>query len=174
MEWKVGTPLTAQQTGHPVLRHATLTQLGYGALNVRLTPDWFVNVWGDTKTTKRLRTFGHEDPKDRTSPHFLATRSGTPFHTDPGYTRYALQLQLYNEGFVVHGLEDQIADMPLFVPGLVILLDTWSPHRVAPDPRLPQLGPNKLLIGMDYLEPPNNVAAELRRLVAHLQGGIHL
>jgi hypothetical protein len=173
MEWKPGTPLAEHQTGHPVLRHAMLDQLGYGPLEVHLPPDWFTAFWGDAKRTKRLTTFGHLDPQDRTSPHFLATRGGTPMHTDPAYTRFALQLQLYNEGFVVHGLEDDIADMPLFLPGLVILLDTWSPHRVSLDPRLPQLGPNKLLVGADFAAPPN-VAVELPRLVDHLRGGIRL
>ena len=51
-------------------------------------------------------------------------------HVDPGYARYAVQIQLYNDGFVVHGLEDDLSKMPQFTPGLVTILDTHSPHQV--------------------------------------------
>ena len=88
-------------------------------------------------------------------------------HTDPGATRYALQIQLHNDGFIVHGLEDDLAAMPLFAPGLAIVLDTWSPHQVARDLRLPQTGPNKLLVGADYAGYPN-VDAELPKLIEHI------
>jgi hypothetical protein len=172
MQWKPGTPLAAHQTGHAVLRHAMLTELGYPPLDVQLKPDWFFHLWGDDKRTPRLRTFGHSNTADLTRAHFLATRSGTPMHTDPAYHRYALQLQLYNEGFVVHGLEDEISDMPLFVPGLVVLLDTWSPHRVSRDPRMPNTGPNKLLVGSDFADIPD-LHVELPLILEHLRHGVH-
>lgn len=169
MEWKKGRALAADQTAHSVLWHSTLDAEGWGDVVAlpELMPCWFRAFWGDDKTTKRLQVFGHEDPSDRTSPHFLCTRGGTPMHVDPAYARYCLQVQLYNQGFVVHGLEDDISAMPLFLPGLVILLDTWSPHAVSRDPRLPQLGPNKLLVGSDFVTRPD-ISAELPKLVAHI------
>lgn len=88
-------------------------------------------------------------------------------HTDPGFTRYALQVQLYNDGYVVHGLGDNPDEMPLFLPGLVILLDTWSPHKVARDRRLEQRGHNKLLAGTDYVGLPD-IGTELPKLVEHI------
>jgi hypothetical protein len=133
----------------------------------QLDPVWFFEFWGDWKSTRRLKTFGHKDPKDKTSPHFLCTRGGTVMHTDPGFVRYALQIQLYNDGFVVHGLEDDLDLMPLFNPGLVILLDTWSPHQVSRDRRLGKAGPNKLLIGIDFLHRPD-IDTELPKLVEHI------
>ena len=89
-------------------------------------------------------------------------------HTDLGFNRYALQVQLYNDGFIVHGLHDNPDDMPLFEPGLVILLDTWSPHKVARDKRMVQRGANKLLAGMDFSEQPD-IDAELPKLIEHIR-----
>jgi hypothetical protein len=166
-------PLTADQTGHPVVWHSTLDALGYGGLVAmpELDAQWFRSFWGDDGTTKRLHTWGHRDKVGdkpvKTSPHFLCTRGGTGFHTDPAYTRYALQIQLYNQGFVVQGVEDDTNAMPLFAPGLVILLDTWSPHAVLRDPRLPQLGINKVLVGSDFVSMPD-VSAEVPKLVEHI------
>lgn len=169
MQWRKEDRLRADQTGHPILWHGTLGKLGY--LNARmpvLSAKWFHDFWGDDGTSGRLRTFGHEDPSDRLSPHFLCTRGGTGMHVDPGYTRYALQIQIHNSGgFLVHGLEDDIDKMPLFKPGLVILLDTHSPHRVRRDPRLPRTGNNKVLCGGDYVELPD-IAAEVKKLVAYI------
>lgn len=165
VEW-VG-PLRSDQTAHAVVWHSTLTRLGQRARMPLLGPEWFTAFWGDSKTTKRLKTWGHATAGDRTSPHFLCSRGGTPLHTDPAYARYALQVQLCNQGFVVHGLADKVADMPLFEPGLVIVLDTWSPHIVERDPRLPQTGHSKVLVGSDFVAMPD-IAAALPPLVAHI------
>jgi hypothetical protein len=167
MDWPKDAALTTDQTGHPILWHNTLRKLGFTVPMPKLNGQWFIDLWGDRKTSRRLKTFGHIDPKDKASPHFLCSRGGLPMHTDPGYTRYALQIQLYNDGFIVHGLEDNVADMPLFFPGLVILLDTWSPHQVARDPRLASQGPNKMLCGADFAERPD-IEHELPKLVAHV------
>jgi hypothetical protein len=170
MDWPKGATLSGDQTGHPILWHGTLAELGYGEVVAlpELEPQWFYDLWGERKTTRRLKTFGHKVGKESTSPHFLCSRGGLPLHTDPGYTRYALQIQLHNQGgFIVHGLEDDPKRMPLFLPGLAILLDTWSPHQVARDPRLPQTGPNKLLVGADYANYPD-IDSELPKLVEHI------
>ena len=166
MEWKKGAALSGDQTGHPILWHSALAELGYGGVVAlpEIDRQWCYKFWGDEKTSKRLKSFGHKG--DRLSPHFVCTRGGTPMHTDPGYTRYALQIQLYNEGFVVHGLEDDLAAMPFFIPGLAIVLDTWSPHQVSLDPRLPQ-GLNKLLVGADFAHYPN-IERELPKLVEYI------
>jgi hypothetical protein len=166
MDWpKDGKLVPGEQTGHPVLWHGSLRQLGFSIELPRLSGQWFIDFWGDRKTTKRLKTFGHQTGRDSTSPHFLCTRGGTGLHTDPGYTRYALQLQLHNDGFVVCGVDDVPSELPVFFPGLVILLDTWSPHQVVRDPRLANQGNNKLLCGIDYAERPIEIGPELRRLV---------
>lgn len=167
MEWKKDSALGGDQTGHPILWHATLAELGYGDVVAlpEIDRQWCYKFWGDEKTSKRLKSFGHKG--DRLSPHFVCTRGGTPMHTDPGYARYALQIQLYNEGFVVHGLEDDLAAMPLFKPGFVSILDTYSPHQVSRDPRLPQTGLNKLLVGADYPDYPL-IDVELPKLVEHI------
>lgn len=169
MQWKPGTPLANHQSGHPVIWFRTLAGMGIDAALPKVGPDWFAGFWGDTKSTMRLRTFGHLNPADRRSPHFLCTRGGTPMHTDPAYSRYALQLQLVNQGFIVHGLNDNVDAMPVFYPGLVILLDTHSPHKVSRDPRMPNEGPNKLLAGSDFADVPMNLDGEIRRIVGHLE-----
>jgi hypothetical protein len=170
--WKPGTPLQPDQTPHPVCWHSTLAELGYGRLISlpALTPEWFDAFWGDGQTSRRLKSFGHKEPKDRASPHFLCSRGGLAMHTDPGYTRYSLQVQLYNPGgFAVLGLEDELAQMPLYEPGLVMLLDTWSPHSVVRDRRLPQSGKSgsKLLAAADYADRPD-WRRELPKLVEHI------
>lgn len=164
MYWPKDGQLSADQTGHAVLWHATLKELGFGDVP-KLDASWLDRCWGDGKATRRLKTFGHLS--DKASPHFLISRGGLPFHTDPGYTRYCLQIQVFNGGYCVHGLLDQVVDMPLFLPGLVILLDSWSPHAVTRDKRLPVLSDSKLLCGADYVGRPD-IDAELPKLVAHL------
>jgi hypothetical protein len=167
MKWD-GEPLRPDQTRHAVVWHATLDALGYGELieMPELDAAWFRAFWGDDKATKRIRTWGHKNRNDKLSPHFLCSRGGLGWHTDPGYGRYCLQVQLYNQGFVVHGL-DQTTTMPVFTPGLVILLDSWSPHAVSRDPRLPQRGPNKVLAGIDFPEHPD-IRRELPKVVEHI------
>jgi len=171
MDWKKGTPLGEDQTGHAVIWTGTLAELGYKHVKLpTLSPGFYQRLWGDTKDTRRIKLWGHLDPDAKpqsTSPHFLCSRGGAPHHTDPGFTRYALQIQLHNQGWVVHGLDDTPSDMPLFAPGLVIILDTWSPHAVSKDPRLELKGPNKLLVGFDAAEMPD-VRRDLRKLVNHI------
>ena len=165
--WNGGS-LTDEQTPHPVLWHARIDEFGYSLSSLpTFSSKWFHAFWGDAKTTRRLRTWGHKDKGDKYGPHFLCTRGGTPYHTDPGYGRYCLQVQVYNQGYLVHGLGDDIKRMPLFTPGLVILLDTWSPHRVARDPRMPQRGLNKVLAGSDFPEKPD-IAVELPKIMEHI------
>jgi hypothetical protein len=164
MDWKLGTPLNTEQTAHALMWHGRVEDFGYAGPLPQRDNEWFERFWGDGKSnSRRLRTFGHVT-KNRANAHFLCTRSGLGWHTDPGSTRYALQIQLINHGFVVHGLEDDIAAMPLFTPGLVTLLDAWSPHEVARDPRLPQIGLNKLLVGADFKEVPD-INREIRPLL---------
>jgi hypothetical protein len=174
MEWKPDTPLRQDQTAHAVMWRATLTELGYGDLVTLPEPpdDWYKGFWNDRGKSARLKTFGHTRAKDSTTPHFVCTRGGLGWHTDPGYTRYALQIQLANPGgYAVVGFGEPIESTPLCLPGLVHLLDTWSPHRVARDPRLPARHPNKLLCGMDF-DTIGFTAAdldrEIARLVAHI------
>ncbi len=171
MLWK--GPLKPEQTAHPVVWHGTLDALGYGDLITmpELTQEWFNALWGDDKPKRRLTTWGHKDKADKTSPHFLASRGGTRWHTDPAYVRYCLQLQLVNHGgYVVHGLEDDLAEMPLFTPGLVILLDAHSPHTVSRDLRLPAIGNNKLLAGRDFATRPSldQIHDTLPKLLEHV------
>jgi hypothetical protein len=171
MDWKKGTPLADNQTGHPIVWHSTLKAMGFGKVHLpALRAGWYEQLWGDAKDTRRIKLWGHADPNAKpqsTSPHFLCSRGGAPLHTDPGFTRYALQVQLHNQGFCVLGLEDAIEDMPLYEPGLVIILDTWSPHAVMRDPRLPLTGANKLLIGFDAAEMPDP-RRDLPKLVKHI------
>ena len=47
-------------------------------------------------------------------------------------------------------------------------MDSWSPHTVARDRRLPQLGPHKVLAGMDFVDMPADIVAELPKLIAHI------
>lgn len=168
MNWKPGTPLRPGQTRFPILWTATLAELRYPELTTVYEPEWFTAFWGDDRQSRRIRSFGHRDPADHASPHYLCTRGGIEWHTDPGYTRYALQIQLWNQGFIVHGLGDDLETAPLFTPGRVTLLDTWSPHQVARDPRLPELGINKLLVGADFAKRPR-VRIEVARLIHHLR-----
>jgi hypothetical protein len=164
MDWPRDGELSPDQTGHPVLWHAYLKELGYHIQLPKLSARWFADFWGDQKESRRLKSFGYQTGKDSTTPHFLCTRGGYQMHTDPGFTRYALQLQLYNDGFLLCGLKDRPAEMPVFFPGLVILLDTWSPHQVIRDPRLANEGSNKLLCGIDYSAKPD-IHLELPRLI---------
>ncbi len=167
--------LTGDQTGHPVVWHSTLDDLGYGDMVAypELDAAWFHAFWGDTRDTNRLRVFGHQDKSDKAKPHFLCTRraplrGAVKYHTDPGYARYCLQIQLCNPGgFMVHGPADIIDDVPLYNPGLVILLDSWSPHAVSRDPRMPHTGINKLLAGIDFRDKPD-IARELPKLIEHI------
>ncbi len=92
-------------------------------------------------------------------------RGGTPIHTDPAYARYSVQLQLLNQGFYTHGV-DVLAtgglptdENPVMLPGVVVLLDTHSPHKVSRDPRLPNTGHCKMGAAVDSVDLPDWDAA---------------
>jgi hypothetical protein len=159
MEFRPGRDvLKPGMTAHPILYHATLEQLGYAGVELpRVAPDFFLKLWGDDKSTRRIKTWGHDG--DKLSAHWISTRGGTPMHVDPGYARYAVQMQLYNQGFVLVGVGDSISRMPLFTPGLVTILDTHSPHQVTRDPRLPNTGNSKLAVAVDSVEMPDPLQA---------------
>jgi hypothetical protein len=161
MNWPKNGKLSDDQTGHPVLWWKTVEELGFKLDLPYLPPSWFEKLWGDTKGTPRFRTFGHKDPKNKGSVHFVCTRGGQYF------VRYALQIQLQNDGYLVHGLEDEVTQLPMYKRGLVTLLDTYSPHCVEADPRLRLVGRNKLLCGMDFVERPNP-EAHVPELVAYV------
>lgn len=166
MDWKKGDLLSKEQTGHPLLWYAALQELGYDVPLPELGAQWFTIFWGDNKTTRRIRPFGHIG-KNNSGPHFLCTRGGTSMHTDPGFNRFALQIQLVNHGYLLHGLHDDPMTMPIFSPGLVIIIDTHSPHQLSRDVRVPNRGYNKLLVGADFPEYPE-IDIELPKLVRHI------
>jgi hypothetical protein len=82
--------------------------------------------------SRKLKSWGHRGPEEI---HWLATRSGTPFHTDPAYPRYTHHLIIRNDGFRLRGVEDRPDATPL-TRGTAYCLDAHSPHQVVPDPRL--------------------------------------
>jgi len=117
-----------------------------------IEPEWFYDVWGDAGRSKRIKTWGHEDGK--LSAHVIAVRGGTGCHTDPGFARYSVHIELFNGGWYTHGLDQTPDNLPLFQPGLVSVLDTYSPHMVEKDPRLPLTSPSKLALAIDTWEYP--------------------
>jgi hypothetical protein len=109
----------------------------------------FMQLWPDGKMTQRLATWGH----DSNGVHWLATRSGTGWHNDVGFPRYTHHLTLRNDRWRIHGLEDKDQlDIPL-IPGTMLCLDTWSPHKVSFDPRLPNDKRWKVALAVDRDEP---------------------
>jgi hypothetical protein len=186
MEFKPGTALTAEQTGHSVKVLGHLANLDYGVqfpgngqrnsasqqfeslLPCKLSHAWTVELWGDNGKGKRLKSWGHRDGK--LSAHFIAVRGGIGFHTDPGQSgRYSVHLELFNGGWLTCGLLDQPDSMPHFLPGLVTVLDTFSPHRVIRDPRLEFRSPTKIAAAMDFKESPSDLAGAVRELVQWTQ-----
>lgn len=147
MDWKPGTPLKPDQHENPILEYATVR---YPLPEV--APDFFERLFGPGKSRK-IKTFGHtEGPL---SPHYLALRGGTTLHTDPAFARYSVQLQIVNQGYYTHGLEENVDQYPIFAPGLCVVLDTHSPHKVVPDPRMERTGYCKLSAVIDSWEKPD-------------------
>lgn len=140
--------LLVDQTGHPVIWHKLIDIEA-----PELSPKWFDAFWFGR--TIRFLAFGYRRMHDREAPHYFCTRDGLPFHTDIFIKRYSLQIQLINQGWITHGVHDDITAMPIFAPGLAVILDTHSPHAVSRDPRLPFIGPNKLTIRMDSNTRPD-------------------
>jgi hypothetical protein len=132
----------------------------------KIDASFFEELWGAGRS-RRIKTWGHLDGP--LSAHWLALRGGTTLHTDPAFSRYSCQLQLYNEGFYTHGLDEDPEHYPPFTKGVVALLDTHSPHRVSRDPRLPaSVKPSvKMSCAIDSVEIPDPgeaIAALLERL----------
>jgi hypothetical protein len=104
-------------------------------------------------TSRKLKSWGHSGP---VGVHWLATRSGTPMHTDPAYSRYTHHLILRNDGFRLRGLEDR-PDSIILRPGAFYCLDAHSPHQVVEDKRLSSLRLDKpvykLQVAFDTDEP---------------------
>lgn len=147
MDWKPGTELRADQSENPIL--------WWKKLDVELpeiTPEFFIELLGKGKG-KRVKTWGHT--YGPLSPHYLAIRGGTTLHTDPAFSRYSVQLQLFNGGYITHGIDADPSHYPVFEPGVVVLLDTHSPHQVEVDPRTGLSDPNKLTAAIDSVEKPD-------------------
>jgi hypothetical protein len=168
MDWKRGTPLALDQTANPVALVGYLGQPGMpGSPLPHFPADWTRRFWGDEKTSRRFKTWGHP-PGDKLGPHFICTRGGIGFHTDVGFARYSVHLELHNEGWWCHGVDENPAGKPMYVPGLVTVLDTHSPHTVTKDPRLPFTGPTKVAAAIDFEDYPPDLDAALDALIAHL------
>lgn len=149
MNWKPGTPLRADQTELPILwwEFRDLPE----ALP-DLSDEVFLRLFGGGRN-QRIKTWGH----DANGVHWLSTRNGTPMHTDPAYARYTHHLTMRNDAFRLHGLAAEV-DYPVLVPGVMLCLDTHSPHQVSPDPRLAAqaklLGTGfKIALAVDSPEP---------------------
>jgi len=147
MDFKPGTPLRDDQHANPILWWTEVdTDLP------AIEPEFFTELLGAGKG-KRVKTWGHT--YGPLSPHYLAIRGGTTLHTDPAFARYSVQLQLYNGGYITHGVDDDPEHYPIFRPGVVVLLDTHSPHQVEADPRTGLTDPHKLTAAIDSVEYPD-------------------
>jgi hypothetical protein len=175
MDWKPGTPLTDGQKVDPVevigyldeLRPQVISDVQPLPVMLGIDASWPTRLWGDTKTTRRFKTWGHKDG-DKLGAHFICTRGGIGFHTDPGFVRYSVHLELYNEGWWTHGVDENPDGKAMYVPGLVTVLDTWSPHTVTKDPRLTYLGPSKVAAAIDFKDYPESVPDAIDALLDHL------
>jgi hypothetical protein len=162
MDYKKGTPLTADQTDQPArlveyIRPDTIDAWP------KIDGRWCLELWGDPKTTSRFKTWGHVNGK--LSAHFIIVRNGIKLHTDPGFARYSVHMELYNQGWWTHGLDDDPTGKPLYMPGLVTVLDTYSPHAVTRDPRMPANGLNKVAAAIDFIEYPASIDGAVKELL---------
>lgn len=155
--WKEGATLRIDQAARPILWERRL--------DVDLpsvSDEDLAAIMGDGGSrSRRIVTFGHTVPNDRAAPHFLLTRAGTPLHTDPAYVRFTHHVVLRNEGMGIRGLSGAFTEEPLS-RGAFYCLDSWSPHEVAPDERLPQVGLYKCQMAVDSPEPLTPEEALLR------------
>jgi hypothetical protein len=147
MNWKQSDTLTALQSGSPVEPIGRIEDLRPDVVLPALDHRWCLEFWGDNKTTSRFKTWGHANG-DKLGAHFICARGGTAMHTDPGF--------------------DGIEDVLPCEPGVVSVLDTWSPHRVSRDPRVPKRSPSKVAAAIDFIDYPEDVPAALDALIAHL------
>jgi hypothetical protein len=162
VDWKRTDVLSADQTDHPVQYIGEL----YGVELPPIDARWCLEFWGDSKRTSRFKTFGHRDGKQ--GPHFIVARGGTSMHTDIGFMRWSVHVQLYNGGYYTHGLDTDPANYELLVPGVITVLDTHSPHKVSRDPRLEQRSPSKVAMAVDFDDYPPSVDHAVDQLVAWL------
>jgi hypothetical protein len=152
MEWKSSNKLKDGQSVQCISNVAPLE----GFVAPVFSLEMLEALFGDAGKGRRIRSWGKEDDF---SPHFLATRSGTPMHTDPRYPRYTWHLILHNGGYRIRGLAD-IEVAPL-TPSTMYLLDTHSPHEVTIDQRLPQINHYKVQMAIDSKTPiSREIAAE--------------
>jgi hypothetical protein len=165
MDWKAGTPLGPDQTNHPVEVLGHLKAEDHAVLP-EIDRRWCLEFWGDSKATSRFKTWGHRNGK--LSAHFICARGGVPMHTDIGFARYSVHIQLYNGGYFTHGLDADPQNYPLFEPGLITLLDTHSPHQVSRDPRLIKDGTSKVAAAIDFFEMPADIPEAIGQLLEHL------
>lgn len=115
-------------------------------------------IFGDTGTTRRLRTFGHEhgNPRNGRDPHFITIRNGYPMHWDPGFVRFTHHVVLLNQGYAVTGIAGIEAE--LMTSGAMYCIDSHSPHAVIRDPRLEDEGIYKLQAAVDADQPLDPLA----------------
>lgn len=127
--WPDQAELGPRQTANPIL-----WQTEWKGPLPAVTADQLLAIHGPGKG-HRVLTYGHAGGNKRNGrdPHFITTRSGYGMHTDDGFVRFTHQVVLYNGGWNVHGLAGQGDPQRRRA---VYCLDTWSPHIIAPDPRL--------------------------------------
>lgn len=166
-DFKPGTELRDDQRVNPIVWARIPPPSIVDALP-KISAEFFDELWGPGRS-RRIKTWGHLG--DKLSAHYLALRGGTTLHTDPAFARYSAQLQLYNDGWITHGVDEDPEHYPPFTKGVVVLLDTHSPHKVAPDPRLPSAErPScKMSCAIDSVEEPEPaeaIALLLERIAA--------
>jgi hypothetical protein len=151
-DWKNTDVLQAHQTEKPILWW-----------EMRDLPDLLPDTSDEALASvfppgggAKLRTWHHAGDDKKGGVHFLSTRAGTPMHSDPAFWRYTHHLVLRNDGLRVHGLE-QDDGVPRMEPGLMLCLDTWSPHQVSVDPRMTTVkrgtGLYKVAVAVDREQP---------------------
>lgn len=103
---------------HPIVVHKRID--GFVPSNMN---DALLNfIFG--KKAKGLKTW----PKPGDELHWLACRNGINLHVDRTYSRYAYQLVVRNDGWIMTGYnQDKQAIIP---PGSVYIIDTHSPHQL--------------------------------------------
>ena len=155
--WKAGDELGPGQSPNPILWQ----QVWLGPPLPEVTDEDMRAIQGEGKG-KRVYTYGHNGSRSNGRlPHFISTRTGYALHVDVGFVRFTHQVVLRNDGFQVCGLKG-VADHPQG-RGQVYCLDTWSPHQVVRDDRLPNHGIYKLQAAVDA-EVPLTVEQVIERL----------
>lgn len=142
---KRSTPLEEWQTPNPILWRTPAA--GVELLPAQVAVEMLDAKFGVGKSN-RLQTW-ERSPEDRSGPHWIAVRAGTPLHVDLLYPRYTHQLVVYNDGLGVIGRARDLGE-PL-TAGVLFCCDTHSPHQVIRDPRV-GLGMYYLAASMDAQE----------------------